>query len=52
MVADAVFVLSAKLVATIEMALGEGATVGAVNTPLASTEPQAAPPQPWPEIAD
>jgi hypothetical protein len=45
-VADADFVLSAWLVAMIEMAFGEGATVGAVNTPLASTEPQAAPPQP------
>jgi hypothetical protein len=45
-VADAVFVLSATLVATMEMAFGDGATVGAVNTPLASTEPQAAPPQP------
>jgi hypothetical protein len=51
-VADADLVLSATLVATIETALGKGATVGAVNTPLASTEPQAAPPQPWPAIAD
>ena len=51
-VADPDFVLSATLVAMIEMALGDGATVGAVNTPLASTEPQAAPPQPWPGIAD
>jgi len=32
--------------------VGVGATVGAVNTPLAYTEPQAAPPQPWPAIAD
>ena len=45
-VADADFVLSAWLVAMIEMAFGEGATVGALKTPLASTEPQAAPPQP------
>ncbi len=52
MVAEADFVLSARLVAMIEIAFGEGATVGAVNTPLASTEPQAAPPQPWPAIAD
>ena len=52
MVADAVFVLSVTLVAMIEIAFGEGATVGAVNTPLASTEPQAAPPQPWPATAD
>ena len=51
-VADADFVLSASLVATIEMAFGDGATVGEVNTPLASTEPHAAPPQPWPAIAD
>ena len=52
MVADADFVLSAMLVATLEMAFGDGATVGAVNTPSASTEPHAAPPQPWPAIAD
>jgi len=52
MVADAVFVLSATLVAMIEIAFGDGAIVGAVNSPLASTEPQAAPPQPCPEIAD
>ena len=45
-IADADFVLSAWLVAMIEMAFGEGATVGALKTPLASTEPQAAPPQP------
>jgi hypothetical protein len=45
-VADADFVLSASLVAMIEIALGDGAAVGAVKTPLASTEPQAAPPQP------
>jgi len=51
-VADADFVLSASLVATIEMAFGDGATEGEVNTPLASTEPHAAPPQPWPAIAD
>ena len=51
-VADADFVLSATLVAMIEMAFGEGATVGAVNTPLPSTDLQAAPPQPWPAIAD
>jgi hypothetical protein len=35
-VADADFVLSASLVATIEMAFGDGATVGAVKRPLAS----------------
>jgi hypothetical protein len=52
MVAEAVSVLSATLVAMIEIAFGEGAAVGAVNTPLASTEPQAAPPQPWPATAD
>ena len=51
-VADADFVLSASLVAMIEIAFGDGATVGAVKTPLASTEPQAAPPQPWPATAD
>ena len=51
-VADADFVLSASLVAMIEIAFGDGATEGAVKTPLASTEPHAAPPQPWPAIAD
>ena len=45
-VAEAHFVLSAWLVAMIEIAFGEGATAGAVNTPLPSTEPHAAPPQP------
>ena len=45
-VAEADFVLSAWLVAMIDIAFGEGATVGAVNTPLPSTEPHAAPPQP------
>jgi hypothetical protein len=51
-VADADFVLSAWLVAMIAIAFGEGAIVGAVNNPFASTEPHAAPPQPCPGTAD
>lgn len=43
-----VFVVSATLVATIEIAFGLGATAGAVYSPFASTEPQAEPPQPSP----
>lgn len=50
-VADPDFVGSASLVAVIRIAFGEGATGGAVNTPLASTEPQAAPAHPWPVTA-
>ena len=45
-VADADLLASAALAAMIEIAFGEGATVGAVKTPSASTEPHAAPPQP------
>jgi hypothetical protein len=47
-VAPPLFVESAALVATTEIALGEGAVVGAVYNPFASTDPQAAPPHPPP----
>ena len=47
-VAVADFVESAWLVAVIEIAFGEGAAVGAVYSPFASTDPHAAPPQPCP----
>src|ERR1700722_8955087 len=50
-VADADLVGSATLVAVIEMALGEGAAVGAVNTPVELMEPQAAAEHPWPATA-
>jgi hypothetical protein len=50
-VAAADFVGSARLVAITEIALGEGATGGAEYRPLASTEPHAAPAQPWPATA-
>src|SRR5580658_6099018 len=42
-VALALFVESAALVATTEIALGEGAVAGAVYNPFASTDPHAAP---------
>jgi len=45
---EADFVVSAWLVAVIRIELGEGAAVGAVYSPLALTDPQAAPPQPCP----
>jgi hypothetical protein len=51
MVADANFVGSASLVATSEIALGEGAALGAVYAPLAVTEPQAVPAHPAPLTA-
>ena len=50
-VADADFVGSASLVAVTEIALGEGAALGAVYTPLAVTEPQAVPAHPAPLTA-
>jgi hypothetical protein len=50
-VADADFVGSASLVAMTEIALGEGAALGAVYTPLADTEPQAVPAHPAPLTA-
>ena len=50
-VAAADFVGSARLVAITEIALGEGAADGAEYRPLASTEPHAAPAQPWPVTA-
>ena len=50
-VADADFVGSASLVAITEIALGEGAALGAVYTPLAVTEPQAVPAHPAPLTA-
>jgi hypothetical protein len=50
-VALALFVESATLVATTEIAFGEGAVAGAVYNPFASTDPHAAPPHPWPATA-
>jgi hypothetical protein len=50
-VADADFVGSAELVATTEIALGDGAAAGAVYIPLVFTEPHADPAQPWPSTA-
>lgn len=50
-IADADFVGSASLVAITEIALGEGAALGAVYTPLAVTEPQAVPAHPAPMTA-
>ena len=50
-VALALFVESATLVAVTEIALGDGAAVGAVYRPFASTDPHAAPPHPWLAIA-
>jgi hypothetical protein len=50
-VAAADFVGSTELVAITEIALGEGATDGTEYRPLASTEPHAAPAQPWPAVA-
>jgi hypothetical protein len=45
-VADAVCVESATLVAMIEMALGDGAVVGALYKPVALIEPHASAEQP------
>jgi hypothetical protein len=45
------FVGSTELAAITEIALGEGAADGAEYKPLASTEPHAAPAQPWPAVA-
>ena len=50
-VADADFVRSAWLVAVTKIAFGDGAMVGAEKRPPAFTEPQAAPPHPWPATA-
>ena len=43
---------SATLVAVTEIALGDGAAVGAVNNPAELTVPQAAVEHPWPATAD
>jgi hypothetical protein len=46
--AEADFVGSAELVATTEIAFGDGATAGAEYRPPALTDPHADPAQPWP----